>query len=192
MTASGPERPPDDGAHREEPARLRRGDLAVAGGTLAYLVLLLLPWFSVDAFDLGSGFGLPGTGANGFDSGLLIAALVLLVLATVWVVLPAGLRAPVPFLGALATAGLVATAFVMTLVEWLATLDIGFSLAGLLALLTSGAVLLAAVLRLLPAAEEWITLPGGLARLVRWADRPAARRGVGAPAAPADDRSGEV
>jgi hypothetical protein len=192
MTSSGPGEPPDDGDGPIEPARLRRGDRAVAAGTVAYLVLLLLPWFSVDAFDLGSGFSLPGVSVNGLDSGLLIAALVLLVLAAVWAVLPAVRPAPVPFPRALLTAGLAALAFVLTLVEWLDTLDIGFSLVGLLAFLTSGAVLAVALLRLLPELVDPGALPGGLARLVRWADRPAARRAAPPPAAPADDRTGEA
>jgi hypothetical protein len=190
MTSSGPEQPPDDGS-QSPPARMR-GDWAVAAGTVAYLVLLLLPWFSVDAFDLGSGFSLPGISVNGFDSGLLIAALALLVLAGVWAVLPATVPASVPFPRALLTAGLAALAFVLTLVEWLDSLDIGFSLVGLLAFLTSGAVLAVALLRLLPEVVEPVALPGGLARLVRWVDRPVARRSVAGAAAEAHDRSGEA
>jgi hypothetical protein len=191
MTSSGPEQPRYDGS-LSAPAQLRRGDWAVAAGTVAYLLLLLLPWFSVDDFDLGSGFDLPGISANGFDSGLLIAALVLLVLATAWAMLPTVVRASVPFPRALLTAGLAAWAFVLTLVEWLDTLDIGFSLVGLLAFLTSCAVLAVALLRLLPDVVEPATLPGGLARLVRWADRPVTRRSVAGAVTEADDRSGEA
>jgi hypothetical protein len=152
MTSSGPEQPPHaPGAAGKgvDLGRLRRADHAVAAGTLLYLVFLLLPWFSVEGFDLGSGYRLPGVSVNGFDAGTLTVAFVLLVLASAWALLPAFADVRVPFPRAFLTAGLAALAFVLTLIEWLSTFDIGFTLMGLLTFLSSVAVLAFAVLRLL-------------------------------------------
>jgi hypothetical protein len=157
--------------------RLRLADCAVAAGTLLYLVFAILPWYRIDAFDLGSGFRLPGLSVNGFDSGILTSAVVLLLLASVWALLPAIADLPVPFPRAFLTAGLAALAFVLTLIEWLATVDVGFTLMGLLAFLSSVAVLAFAALRVLPEVGEPGSLPGVLTRAAQWANRPARRSG---------------
>ncbi len=146
MTSSGPEGAPS--RRRLDLTRLRRADWAVAAGTLLYLVCMTLPWFRVDGFDLGSGFAVPGVSVNGFDSGVLVVALVLLLLATAWALLPAVAEGPAPSPRSSVTACLAALAFVLTLVEWLSTLDEGFTAVGLLAVLVAAAVLAAAVLRL--------------------------------------------
>jgi hypothetical protein len=185
MTSSGPERTPSGpggpvagsgvpAVHRQgvDPGGLRRADGAVVAGTLLYLVFMIIPWYRIDAFDLGSGFSLPGVSVNGFDSGVLTSAFVLLLLAAVWSLLPASADVPVPFPRAFLTAGLAALAFVLTLIEWLSTVDTGFTLMGLLTVLSSVAVLTVAALRLLPEVVDIGLLPGRLARVAQWANRP--------------------
>ena len=176
MTSSGPESAPSRA--RVDLGRLRRADCAVGVGTLLYLVFLALPWFTVDAFDLGSGYRSAGVSVNGFDSGVLTVAFGLLLLTSVWALLPAVADVPVPFPRSVGTVGLAAPAFVLTLIEWLTTLDLGFTLFGLLALLTSTGVLAFAVLRLLPELVDSSSLPGRLNRAVGWAGRRAARPDV--------------
>jgi hypothetical protein len=154
MTSSGPELVAGDpaGRRRRGPVlgRLALADRVVVAGTLLYLLFALLPWYRVAAFDLGQGYSFPGESVNGFDSGLVVAAVVLLLSATAWAVLPAVADVPVRFPRSLVTVGLATAAFLLTLVEWLSDLDAGFSLMGLLALLAAIAVLTGAVLRLLP------------------------------------------
>jgi hypothetical protein len=136
--------------------RVRRADVLVAAGAVVFALLLVVPWFRRDAFDLGFGHRVAATSADGLDSGLLVTALVLLVLAACWSLLPAVADLPVPFPRALVTSCLVAPAFLLTLLEWLTTLDIGVSVAGLLALLTVAGVLVVAVRQLVPQARAWL------------------------------------
>jgi hypothetical protein len=154
MTSSGPEPvaggPPGQRSRGPVLGRLALADQAVVVGTLLYLLFALLPWYRVAAFDLGQGYSFPGASVNGFSSGLVVAAFVLLLLAAGWAVLPAVADVPVRFPRSLVTVGLATAAFLLTLVEWLSDLDAGFSLMGLLALLAAVAVLTGAVLRLLP------------------------------------------
>jgi hypothetical protein len=204
MTSSGPDatrsgpgrRWPARGTGRLPPGAVRRGDLAVGLGSGLYLLFALLPWYSVDAFDLGHGYRFPGVSVNGLDSGLVVVASVLVLLAAAWALLPAVAEVPVPFPRALVTVGSAVPAVLLTLVEWLSDLDIGFSVVGLLTLLSALAVLAFAVLRLLADVPAPGRLPGALARAERWADRPAPRlRGrspaVRQPAGPPPDRDGE-
>jgi hypothetical protein len=183
-TSSMPQPIPPDGAGVSPPARgggwhpgrLHLADQAIAAGTVLFLVVALLPWLRVHGIDVGGGFRTPGFSLNGFDLGLVTLAFVLLVLATVWTLLPSVAEMPVPFPRAVVTVGLTALALLFTLTEWLRALDLGFSLMGLLAVLTAGATLGFAVLRLV--AEMCPPgLPGGLVRVTRWADRPASRVG---------------
>jgi hypothetical protein len=187
MTSSGPE--PAPSGTRVDLGRLCRADCLVAAGTGLYLIFLALPWFSVDAFDLGSGFRSPGVSANGFDSGLLVVAAVLLVLAAGWTLLPAFADVPAPSPRALPTTVLAALGFVLTLVEWLSDLDLGFPLMGLLAVLSAVAVLASAALRLLAELRDPGSLPGRVGRVARWAARPAPRSRAPRPPQPTD--SGE-
>jgi hypothetical protein len=161
---------------------------------------MTLPWFRVDGFDLGSGFVVPGVSVNGFDSGVLVVALVLLLLASGWALLPAVADVPGPSPSSSVTAGLAALAFLLTFVEWLSTFDAGFTLFGLLTFLAVAAVLACAVLRLLPGLHLRADLPR-LAVAARWANGPAPhfrRPGRQPPAGPspgpgaaeAEDRSG--
>jgi hypothetical protein len=174
MTSSGPE--PARSGTRVDLGRLRRADCGVAAGTLLYLVCLLVPWFHVGAVDLGFGYRIAPASANGFDSGLLVCALVLLVLATAWALLPAVADLATPFPRSFATAWLAGLAFLLTLIVWGSTFDVGFTVAGLLALLCSLAVLGCAALRLLPDATRPGALPRRLAGVVRWVNLPAGRR----------------
>jgi hypothetical protein len=187
MTSSGPEQTPNGPEQSDAPGprspaagpatagRSRRGrgapgraDLALVAGTLIYLLFMILPWYRVDPYDLGSGYSFSGSSANGFDSGLVVVAFVLLVLATGWALLPAFIDVPVPFPRALVTVGLAVLVLLLTLVEWLSDVDDGFTLMGLLTLLSAVAVLALAVLRLLqelrersgPGAQEPASGPG--------------------------------
>jgi hypothetical protein len=195
MTSNGPAQPPN-GPDQRPPAaagpaltgapapgrtgvdlgRLRLADCAVAAGTLLYLIFALLPWYTVDGFDLGSGYSFPDASANGFDSGTVVLAFVLLLLATAWALLPAVAELPGPFPRSSGTAALSAPAVLLTLIEWLSDLDLGFTWMGLLTLLSSVAVLAFAVLRLLAELGHRTPLPGRLAAAVQWAGRPAPGR----------------
>ncbi|QXG77237.1 hypothetical protein KUM42_06900 [Modestobacter sp. L9-4] len=165
MTSTAPDpadtgSPPDAVAAvprpRVRPGRPARADVVVAAGTVVFLVLLLVPWYRREGFDLGYGHRVEATSANGLDSGLLVTALVLLVLASAWALLPAVADVPTPFPRALVTTGLVALAFLVTVLAWLSSLDLGFSLPGLLAVLTVAAMLAVSLRRLLPQARAWV------------------------------------
>jgi hypothetical protein len=121
-----------------------------------FLVLLLVPWYRREGFDLGYGHRVAAASANGLDSGLLVTALVLLVLAGAWALLPAVADVPTPFPRALVTTGLAALAFLVTVLAWLSSLDLGVSVPGLLAVLTVAAVLAVSVRQLLPQARAWL------------------------------------
>ena len=188
MTSSGPEQVTGDPvgrrARRPVLGRVALAYRVVVGGTLLYLLFALLPWYRVDAFDLGQGYRFPDASANGLDSGLVVVALVLLLAATAWAVLPAVADVPVRFPRSLATVGLATAALLLTLVEWLSDLDIGFSLVGLLALLAAVAALTGAVLRLLPELRR--TTAPGAAPAETSAPEPSPPR-VAADAPPSDD-----
>jgi len=160
MTSNGPEQPtlptrepPVPGAppvERVEPTgrgRSRWLDLGLAAVALVYLVAAVLPWYGVDAFDLGSGYASPRVRADGLDSGFVVLAAVLLLLAAAWAVLPV---VPVRFPRCFVPVGLTAAAFLLTAVEELSDADLGFSPAAFLALLAAGAALALAVRRAWP------------------------------------------
>ena len=119
--------------------RLRAADHLVAGGTLLYLVLALLPWRTY-------GGELSGLTFSGFQGSVGVgAAFALFVLAAAWA-LVAAIRGLDPgFPRAWVTVGLALPGFLLTLVAWLATFDAGFSVWALLGLLTAAAILLFAV-----------------------------------------------
>ena len=148
---AGPER-----HRRVSPGRLHRADVLVAAGTVLYALLLVVPWFRTEGYDLGFGHRVDAASAHGLDSGLLVTALVLLVLAACWSLLPAVADVRTPFPRWLVTTGLAAAAFLLTLLEWLTTLDIGVSVPGLLAVLTAAGVLAVAARELVPQARAWV------------------------------------
>jgi hypothetical protein len=172
-------------------SRLRLADYAVAAGTLLYVVFMALPWFSIDGFDLGSGFEVPGVSVNGFDSGTLTFAFVLLLVASAWALLPAVADVSVPFPRSFVTAGLTALAFLLTLIEWLSTFDAGFTFFGLMTFLASAAVLAFAGLRVLPELRGTTTVPSGLAGAAQWANGPAPQFGSTAGHQPAGPPPGQ-
>ena len=113
--------------------RLGRSDYAVAGGTLLYLLLGLLPWWRFGDTVFGVTF-------SGFENSMVVTAFLLLVLATGWALLPAFVRTSLSFSRSSVTVGLAALGAVLTLFAWLDTLRYGFSLWALLAFLTAVAV----------------------------------------------------
>ena len=153
-TGSPPDAAPGR-SRRVRPGALHLADVLVTAGTVLFLLLLLAPWFRRQGFDLGSGHRVEAASADGLDSGLLVTALVLLALASVWSLLPALTDVAPPFPRALVTTGLAAAAFLMTALEWLTTLDLGVSVPALLAVLTVAAVLAVSVRQLLPQARAW-------------------------------------
>jgi hypothetical protein len=142
-------------------------DYVVAGGTVVFLILAALPWYTFDdAF--GFGFSL-----NGFSSGLVSLAFVLFLLATVWALLPAFVDLKLGFPRGFVTAGLAALAFLLTLFAWFDTFSVDFSIFPLLAVIVAAAILLFAILGLLPELRNRPALPGGLANAAQWANQPA-------------------
>jgi hypothetical protein len=147
MTGS---RPPEPPAGHGAPAgatdltRLRTADHVVAGGTLLFLVLALLPWRAYgDEF-----FGLSYSGFQ--SSGTVHAAFALFLLATAWTLLPAFHDLGTRFRRAWITVGLAALAFLLTLVAWLGSFDAGFSIWALLGFLTATGILLSVLVPVLP------------------------------------------
>ncbi|SFL90523.1 hypothetical protein [Geodermatophilus ruber] len=157
-----------------DPKKLSLGDYVVAGSVVAYLIFMIIPWFSED---FGFGFSVS---VNGFDSGLLTLAFVLLLLAGLWALLPAFYDVKLPFPRGLITVGLTGLVFLLTLLEWISTFEVGFSAMALLTFLTSAAALAFAVLTLLPQLRNRPTLPGGVATAAQWANQQAPQFGAGA------------
>ena len=149
--------------------RLKVADLAIAGGTLAFLVLAILPWVDLDGYYFSEDYDV-----NGFSfSGLVTFAFVLLLAATVWALLPAVTDLRLGFPRSWVTVGLTGGALLFTLIAWIQTFEWEFSIVGLLALLVAAAVAAFAVLRLLPELRERPALTGGLAGAAQWANQPA-------------------
>jgi hypothetical protein len=146
--------------------RLRTADYVIAGGAVLYLVFALFPWW-----DYGDDFFFARL--SGFDSGQVSSAFVLFLLAAAWAVLPAFYDLRLGFPRAWVTVGLAALGFLLTLIAWIDTFDAGFSIWALLGLLTAAAILLFAVLTLLPQLRNRPTLPGPLAGAAQWANQPA-------------------
>ena len=147
--------------------RLRMADYVVAGGTLLFFILALLPWR-----DYGDEFFGPIT-LSGFSSGAVSSAFVLFLLATAWALMPAFYDLNVGFPRAWITVGLAALGFLLTLVAWIGSFDAGFSLWALLGLLTAAAILLFALFSLLPQLRNGPAVPGALAGAAQWANQPA-------------------
>ncbi|MGY1673140.1 hypothetical protein [Geodermatophilus sp. SYSU D00710] len=163
--------------------RLKVADHAIAAGTLAYLVLAILPWVDLEGYYFGDDYDV-----NGFSfSGLVPFAFVLLLAATVWAVLPAFTDLRLGFPRSWVTVGLTGLALLLTLIAWIQTFSWEFSLVGLLALLVSAAVAAFAVLRLLPELRDKPALTGGLAGAAQWANQQAPDYGRSASPGPSAD-----
>jgi hypothetical protein len=148
-------------------SKLKMADYVIAGGTILYLVLALFPWYQFGDDDF-FGFSL-----KGFDNGNVTTAFVLFLLATAWTLLPAFVDLKMPFPRSWITVALAALGLLLTLFAWLDTFDVDFSIWALLGFLTSVAILLFAVLALLPELKNRPALPGGLANAAQWANQPA-------------------
>jgi hypothetical protein len=166
--------------------KLRMADYVIAGGTVVYLVLAVLPWVS-----LGSvfGFNIPGGDISGFTfSGMVSFAFVLFLLATAWAILPAFYSLDVGFPRSYVTVGLGAVGLLLTLFAWIRTLTYEFKIVPLLALLTALAIALFAVLTVLPELRNRPALPGRLANAAQWANQQGPefgqQPGQGTPPAP--------
>lgn len=147
--------------------RLKMADYVIAGGTIVYLILAALPWYDyADAFGFSYSF-------NGFTSGLVSSAFVLFLLATVWALLPAFTDFKLGFPRGWVTVGLAALGFLLTIFAWFDTFSVGFSIFPLLAVIVAAAILLFAVLTLLPELRNKPALPGGLANAAQWANQQA-------------------
>jgi hypothetical protein len=137
----------------------------IAGGTLLYLILSFFPWYS-----FGQDFF--GFSLSGWTSGNVKTAFFLFVLATAWALLPAFTDLKLGFPRSWITVGLAALGFVLTLFAWIDTFDVDFSFWALLGMLTATAILVFAVLALLPELRTKPALAGGLAGAAQWANRP--------------------
>jgi hypothetical protein len=146
--------------------RLKLADYVIAGGTLLFFILAFFPWFTFG--DEFFGFSL-----SGFDSGNVTSAFVLFLLATAWAVLPAFVDLKLGFPRSWVTVGIAALAWLLTLFAWIESFDGDFSIWALLGFLTATAILLFAVLSLLPELRNRPALPGGLANAAQWANQPA-------------------
>jgi hypothetical protein len=136
-----------------------------------FLVCAVLPWFTFDF-----GFGISES-INGFDFSLVTGSFVLLLLATVWALLPAVYPVAVPFPRSVVTVGLTGLAFLLTLLEWISTFEAGFSVFALLTFLAAAAALAFALLRLLPELRSTPSLPGSLGDAAQWANQQAPQFG---------------
>ncbi len=156
--------------------KLKVADYVIAGGTIVYLILGALPWFSYDDEYFGSDiFGVDYSFSGFTGSNLVSFAFVLLLLATVWALLPAFTDFKVGFPRGWVTVGLTALAFLLTLFAWISTLqdEYDFSIVALLAVIVAAAILLFAFLSLLPELRNRPALPGGLAGAAQWANQQA-------------------
>ena len=134
---------------------LTRPRVAVPACAVLFLAGMALPWFSTPAYDAGFGYRAPASTVNGFDAGMLVAALVLLALAAVLGLLPPRLVPRLPFPAVVATAGLAILALLLTVPEWLTTFDRGFTPAGLLTVLSAAAACVVALGASVAAVRAW-------------------------------------
>lgn len=159
---------PSGGGISVDLKKLRMADWVVVGGTLLYLVLAMFPWWDYGDVYFGE------LTLSGFEgSGSVSSAFVLFLLAAAWAVLPAFTDLRLGFPRAWVTVGLAALGFLLTLAAWIQTFDAGFSFWALLGLLTAAAILLFALLTLLPQLRGGPAVPGALAGAAQWANQPA-------------------
>ena len=146
--------------------KLKMADYVIAGGTFLFFVLALLPWwrYGDDLFNYS---------LSGFDDGSVSSAFLLFLLATVWTMVPAVVDLRLSFPPAWITVGLAGLGFMLTLVAWIDSMSLSFQIWPLLGTLTAAAILLGAVLLLLPQLKNRPELPGSLAGAARWANQQA-------------------
>jgi hypothetical protein len=141
-------------------------DYAIAGGTLLFFVFALFPWWSY-------GDDLFGYSLSGFDDGTVSTAFLLFLLATVWTLLPAFLDLRLGFPRGWVTVGLAGLGFVMTLFAWIESMGVSFQVWPLLGMLAAAAILVFAILSLLPQLRNRPAVPAGLTGAAQWANQPA-------------------
>jgi hypothetical protein len=160
---------PAGGGFSMDLKKLRMADYVIAGGTVLYLILGVLPWVSIGSI---IGFDIPGGDISGFTfSGLVSYSFVLFLLATAWAILPAFYPLEVGFPRSYLTVGLAGLGLLLTLFAWIKSLGYEFKIVPLLALLTAVVIALFAVFTLLPELRNRPSLPGGLAKAGQWANQ---------------------
>jgi hypothetical protein len=162
-------------------------DYVVAGLTLLYLILSFFTWYDLG---LGDFLGVDATVSGWRGSGNVKFAFFLFLLATVWALLPAFTDIKVGFPRSWITVGLAALGFVLTLFAWFDTFNYNFSIWPLLGTLTAAAILVFAVLSLLPELRNGPALPGPFAKAGQWANQPAPEFGPGQHASGAPGQPG--
>ena len=150
--------------------KLTMASYVLAGLTLLYLVLSFFTWYDLG---LGDFLGVDATVSGWRGSGDVKFAFFLFLLATVWALLPAFTDIKLGFPRSWVTVGLAALGFVLTLFAWFDTFNYDFSIWALLGTLTAAAVLVFAVLSLLPELRNRPALPGALGNATQWANQPA-------------------
>lgn len=161
-----------------DPKRLTMATYAIAGLTLLYLVLSFFDWYQVD----DDGFFGGAFDRSGWWNGDVKLAFFLFLLATVWAALPAFADVKLGFPRSWITVGLAALGLLFTLLAWFDTFDelFAFSFMALLGVITAAAILVFAVLSLLPELRNRSALPGALGGAAQWANQP----GPGQPGQP--------
>jgi hypothetical protein len=145
----------------------------------------LVTWFDLGLGDF-LGLEVDDTISGWSGSGAVRTAFFLFLLAAVWSALPAFYDITVGFPRSWITVGLAALGFLLTLLGW--TSDYDFSIWALLGSLTAAAILLFAVLSLLPELRTRPAPPGEPAGAAPWADQPAPQDGLPGQAGPSHPR----
>ena len=146
--------------------KLKVADYVIAAGTALFFVLALFPWWSY-------GDNLFGYSLSGFDDGTVSTAFLFFLLTTVWTLLPAFLDLRLGFARGWITVGLAGLGFVLTFFAWVESLSVSFQVWPLLGMLTAAAILLFAILSLVPQLKQRPNVPARLAGAAQWANQPA-------------------
>lgn len=157
--------------------RLKMADYVIAGGTIVYLILGLLPWAEYsDAYgldELGLDYGFADNISGYTLSSLVGFSFFLFLLATVWALLPAFTDFKLGFPRGWITVGLAGLGFALTLFACFEAWSFSFSIVALLALVVAFAIFAFAFLSLLPELRNRPALPGGLSNAAQWANQQA-------------------
>jgi hypothetical protein len=158
--------------------RLTMASYVLAGLTVLYLVLSFFDWYQFEDDFFGGALD-----QNGWFNDDVKIAFFLFLLATVWAVLPAFAEVKVGFPRSWITVGLAAGGLLFTLLAWFDTFDefLDFSFVALLGVITALAIVLFAVLSLLPELRNRPALPGALGGAAQWANRSASGPGQAGP-----------